>query len=201
MSIPKKLIIALSFVAVMLIGCVTTSYRYDNQTYASRDEAWAAVVRVNAEAEAAISAGAKNLVDRKLLVVIPTAGALSRTLEGIAAKSGRQYPPPGTPARAQADFAADQGNANMKSVASSLKKANIYREIETMEVDTTTPNIQASQSQDVIAYHLGVDNLIPTLYFMNAKTGKQVVAVDMGASSRAERRRSLVDDIKSKALQ
>ena len=201
MNISNRLVIALTLSTFLLAGCVTTSYRYDNQSYATRDEAWAAAARKNAEADASISAGTKNLVDRKLLVVIPTAAAFSRTFEGIVTKSGKQYARPGTPARTQDDFNADAINANFKSIASSLKKANIYREVETMDVDSTTPNIQPSQSQDVVVFFLGVETPMPTVYFMSAKNGKQIVAVDTGASSMAERRKSVIDDVKAKALQ
>lgn len=189
-------------VVLMLVGCVTTSYRFENQTYASRDEAWAAASRKNAEAEAAISTGAATpLVDRKLIFVIPTAQALIKSMEARGAKAGQQMPAPGTPIRAQIDFNADAGASNVKSIATSLKKANVYRDVDILEVDTTTPNIQPTSTQDVVSYYLSSDSVIPVYYFLSEKYGKQIIAVDMGASSWAERRKSLIDDVKAKALQ
>lgn len=197
-----KLAVVLPFVAAALTGCVAASYKVDGQAYSNRDEAWAATTRRSAEAEAAISAGAKPLVDRKLLVVVPTASAFSKNLETRVMKQGKQYATPGTPARAQDDFITDAIVANFKSVAASLKKANIYREIEVLDVDTSSPNIQPSPSQDVLAFYLGVEGaLVPVVYFNSARVGKQVVAVDTGQPSQAERRKSLIDDVKAKALQ
>lgn len=192
----------LSFSMAILAGCATPTYKVGNQTYNNRDEAWAASKRQNTEAESAISTGIKPLVDRKVLIVFPTAGAFLRTFEAIDEKSGTQYASPGSPARVAYEFYAEERVVNMKSVVASLNKAKIYREVDFMEVDTTTPNVQASQTQDVISYHWGVEGGgVSVLYFSNVKTGKQVIAVDFGKTTLAERRRSLIDDMKAKALQ
>lgn len=194
-------VITLLVTAIIMSACVTTSYRTLNgQTYKSRDEAWAASTRLNAEAEAAISSDVKPLVDRKILFVMPTASALTRTYEAQAVKQGMRYPQPGTPARAQMDFNVDALVANLKSQAASLKKANIYQDVVIQDVDSTEPNIQPSANQDVVSFYLGVEGA-PIHYFQSAKYGKQVVAIDMGKASFGERRRSFIDDIKSKALQ
>ena len=90
----------------------------------------------------------------------------------------------------------------MKSVAASIKKANIYREIEVLDVDNTTPNIQPSTTQDVLVlYYWAVDAAQSMEYFVSARFGKQVVAVDMGIALQSERRKSLINDVKAKALQ
>lgn len=198
-----RLAVLVPIAAVMLTACVaTTSYRVGNASYNNREEAMAATRREDSAAEAAISAGTKPLVDRKLLIVTPIASAYSKTWETIVMKGGKQYATPGTPARAQDDFNADATVANMKSVASSVKKANIYRETEVLDVDTTTPNIQPSVSQDVLVLNYwGTDATQPMTYYFSARLGKQIVAVDMGKATKAERRISLMDDLKAKALQ
>ena len=188
--------------AAMLTACVATTYKVGNAAYNNRDEAIAATRRENADAESAIAAGAQPLVDRKLLIVMPTASAFSKTWEAIITKQGKQYAPPGTPARAADDFSADRIVINMKSVAASIKKANIYREIEVLDVDNTTPNIQPSTTQDVLVlYYWAVDAAQSMEYFVSARFGKQVVAVDMGIALQSERRKSLINDVKAKALQ
>lgn len=192
-------VITLLVIAIIMSACATPSYKIGDQTYKSRDEAWAASTRLNAEAEAAVSFGVKPLVDRKVLFVMPTASALSRTAEARVVKKGKLYPQPGTPARAEIDFFIDTLVANLKSLAASLKKANIYQDVVVQDVDSTEPNIQPSATQDVVLFHLGEGTRIH--YFQSAKYGKQVVAVDMGKASLGERRRSFIDDIKSKALQ
>lgn len=189
--------------AVMLTACVaTTSYRVGNASYNNRDEAMAASRREDSVAEAAISVGTKPLVDRKLLIVTPIASAYSKTWETIVMKGGKQYATPGTSARAQDDFNADALVANLKSIASSIKKSNIYRETAVLDVDTTTANIQPSASQDILLlYYWGTDSAQPMTYFISARLGKQIVAVDMGKATITERRISLIDDLKAKALQ
>ena len=200
-SLPKfKLATLLPIVAMALTACATTSYNVDNQTYKNRDEAWAASMRRDAEAEAAISSSTTPLVDRKLLVVIPTPGALLNTVAAQKQNQGK-LSAPGTAARAADDFRADSIVANLKSVGLSLRKANIYREVEIMDVDSTTTNIQPSQSQDVFTFYLGTDGGMAVFYFLSAKSGKQVVAEDMGQARIGDRRKSLVDDVKAKALQ
>jgi hypothetical protein len=196
-----KMVVLLSLAAAILTACVTTSYRVEDKTYNSRDEALAASMRRDADGEAGVSAGAGPLVDRKLLVVIPTAGAIVKTYEARLAKQGTQSPSSGTPARAQIDFMADTQASNWKSVATSLRKANIYREVEVIDVDSTTSNYQPSASQDVFSFYISAEGGMATIYFANAKSGKQVVAIDAGKPTIGERRRSLIDDVKAKALQ
>ena len=195
------LIITLFVIATTMSACVTATYKADGQTYKSRDEAMAASMRSFAEADAAISAGAMPLVERKLLVVIPTASAVSRAFEAFVVKQGKTYAAPGTPARAQDDFTADTIVANWKSIAGSLKKANVYQDVLIQDVDSTESNIQPSANQDVLSIYMGAQLGNPTFYFQSAKYGKQVVAADWGKATAGERRRSIIDDIKSKALQ
>lgn len=197
-----KLVILLPIAAVLLTACVATTYKVSNATYNNREEAMAATLREYSEAESAVTAGTNALVDRKLLVVSPTAAAYSRTFEALVMKQGKQYATPGTPARAQDDFTADATVANVKSVAASIRKSNIYREVEVLDVDTTSPNIQPSPTQDVlILNYLGADSGVRMDYFFSARFGKQILAVDMGRATRAERRKSLIDEVKAKALQ
>lgn len=193
-------VITLLVTAIIMSACVTTSYRtLDGKAYKNRDEAWAASTRINEEAEAAVSSGVKPLVDRKILFVMPTASALLRTAEARVVKQGKTYAQPGTPVRSQEDFFVDMLVANLKSQAASLKKANIYQDVVVQDVDSTEPNIQPSATQDVVSFYLGEG--APIQYFQSAKYGKQVVSTDMGKASLGERRRSFIDDIKSKALQ
>jgi hypothetical protein len=196
-----RAILALPAFALVLTACVPAAYRVGDQTYKSREEAWTASARRDAEAEAAISAGIRPLVERKALLVIPTAAALSRTFEARVTKTGKTYAAPGTPARLQDDFMADTAVANWKSLGASLKKANIYQNVTVEDVETTEPNIQPSSTQDVISIYLGADGGSPVVYFQSAKYGKQVVAIDTGKASLGDRRRSFIDDIKTKALQ
>lgn len=193
-------VINLLVIAIIMSACATTSYRVDGKTYKSRDEAWAASTRLNEEADAAISSGPKPLVDRKILFVMPTASAILRTLEARVVKIGKVRARPGTPGAAEDDFFADAQVATLKSLAASLKKSNIYHDVAVQDVDSTEPNIQPSATQDIVSFYLGVEGA-PIFYFQSAKYGKQVVAIDMGKASAGERRRSFIDDIKSKALQ
>ena len=197
-----RLILLVAIGAAMLTACVATTYKVGNAAYNNRDEAIAATRRENADAESGITAGVQPLVDKKLLVVTPTASAYSKLWEAMVMKQGKQYASPGTPARATDDFNADVVVINMKSVVASLKKANIYRETEVLDVDNTTPNIQPSATQDVLILNSwAVDGALPMNYFLSARFGKQVVAIDMGIALRSERRKSLINDVKAKALQ
>lgn len=197
-----KLAVLIPLATVVLTACVATTYKYGNSTYNNRNEAMAASARQNAEAEAVISTGSTSLVDRKLLVVIPTASAFSKFYEALVMKQGKQYAQPGTSARAQDDFMADWQVENLKSIAASVKKAKIYREIEVLNVDSTTPNIQPSSGQDIlILYYMEVGGGQSVRYFSSSKFGKQLVAIDMSKANIGERRQSLIDDLKAKALQ
>lgn len=184
-----------------LAACVPAVYRHDGQTYKSREEAMAAAERRNTEADAAVSAGIKPLVARNILVAIPTAAALSRTFEARGAKDGKALPAPGTPARAQFDFDVDAQASNWRSITVSLKKANIYQNVIVHDADTTEANIQPTTTQDVMTIHFSAGGGSQVIYFQSAKYGKQVVAFDTGKTSLGERRKSLIDDIKAKALQ
>jgi|GEM_PF-6615421 len=196
-------VLAMSIALFTLSACIPAKYRVGDQSYQSREEAWAAVERRNAESEAGVSVGVRPLVDRTVLFVFPTATAFSRTLEARVTKTGKTYAPPGTAARAADDFQIDALRSNFKSGAASLKKANIYQDVIIQEVDTTEPNIQPSSKQDVISFYISAnaDGGGAVTYFQSAKYGKQVVAVDTGRANLAERRRSFIDDIKTKALQ
>lgn len=196
-----RAVFVLPVFALVLSACAPALYRVDDQTYKTREEAWAAATRRDAEAEAAISAGVKPLVDRKVLLVVPTAAALSRTFEARVTKTGKTYAAPGTSGRSQDDFIADAAAANWKSLGASLKKANIYQDVIIQDVDTTEPNIQPSSAHDVISIYLSADGGTPVVYFQSAKYGKQVVAIDTGKANVGERRRSFINEIKTKALQ
>lgn len=195
----SKYITGLIFVSV-LTACVTTQYKYLNQTYTSREEAIAAAQRNDAEIEAGIPQGSTPLVDRKLLFVIPTAMAFQRMSDARVAKQGKTRFAPGTPARANEDFMIDTFIINNKSIASSIKKANIYREVEIVDVDSTESSLLPTPQQDVLTLFWGVESASPSYYFNRIKTGKQVLAVDH-AGTQIERRKSIVDDVRSKALQ
>jgi len=198
----SKIILILITIAASACVAPPTYKTTDGQTYKSRDEAMAASMRGDAEADAAISAGAMPLVERKLLVVIPTASALSRAVEARVIKQGKTYVAPGTPARAQDDFTVDSIVANWKSLASSLKKANIYQDVVVQDVDSTEANIQPTSTQDVFSIYFSSEvggGMV--IYFQSAKFGKQVIAMDSGKATKGERRKSIIDDLKSKALQ
>lgn len=197
-----KLAVLIPFATVVLTACVATTYKVGNSTYNDRNQAVAASARENAEADAAISTGSTTLADRKLLVVIPTASAFSKLFEAHVMKQGKQYAQPGTSARAQDDFLADSQVANLKSIAESVKKAKIYREMEVLNVDSTTPNIQPSSGQDILVlFYFEAGGGQAARYFLSSKFGKQIVAVDMSKANIGERRQSLIDDLKAKALQ
>ena len=187
-----KRAILLIFAITALTACTTTSYRVGNETYRTRDDAMAVALRKFAEAESVISASPKPLVDRKLLIATATASAIARTMEASKAAFA---------SKESANFFAEVNSASIKSISSSLKKANIYRETEVVELDTTTPDLQPSPSQDVFMFYLGSDGGRPIISFSSAKGGRQVVAVDIGKASISDQRKSIVDDVRSKALQ
>lgn len=198
---PLKLVVLLPIIALTMTACVTTSYRVDTTTYTNRDEAWAAVLRRDAETEAGIAAGSESLVQRKLLFVVPTSAAFMRYFEASVALQKQTFPAAGTPAHAQWSFKSDESVQNLKSVAGSIKKSNIYRDVVIFDANSTAENIQPTDEQDV---------LIPTsvpgggggvMYFLSVKHGKQILEIDLAQKERLERRKSILNSLKAKALQ
>lgn len=191
----------LLIVAIAVSACVASSYSIDGRTFKSKEEASAYLKERLAEAEASISAGLTPLVDKKVLVVIPNHNALTKVFETRLVNLGKNYPAPGTPGREQVDFYADGIVDNCKSIIESIRKANIYQEVSEFDTDTMETNIQPSANQDVVTFYAGAQSAAATLYFQSAKFGKQVMAVDMANPSWAQRRISLINDLKAKALQ
>lgn len=173
-------------------------YTWEDQTYRSRDEAWAAAKSRNNEAEQAIASGGLPVVNRSVLFVVPTAAALAAALQARASKNGKSYPAPGTPERAQADFFVEMSVQTWKSVVASLQKAKIYSYVSIQNTDSIDKKVRPSASQDVISVALNPDTGA-TIYFQTAKSDKQAVGIADSRTSAIDWRKKFIEDIRVNA--
>jgi hypothetical protein len=189
--------------ASALVGCATTNqgFRVADQTYSSREQAAVAARQRNLRAEESIKAAGAPILSRKMLVVVPTPAAFSGWFEAKVVKQGKRYAQVGTSARSQDDLNAQLLTENLKSVAASIRRANLYQSVEVTEVDTTATNVQPTVDKDVLSFYATSDSTGLTPYFHSAKYGKQVVPSDVSTSDPVMRRQSFINEIKAKALQ
>ena len=193
---------AVGILATMLSACATerVSYNVDGKLYYSADDATLALRSSLSEAESAVLSTASPLVNRKLLIAVPTEKAYLTAIDAFGAANGKRLE---NSSQQTVDFAKNSARMTYegdKSLARSIAKSNIYQEVSIIDIDTPTPDLQPSSSQDIVYKYRAARSDGWVYYFLSAKYGKLILSGDPSKESRKERRLSLIDDLKSKAL-
>ena len=178
------------FVTIISQSCAGT-YFYENQSYQSKDAALNAQQLILDNLRSQIEPFEKPLVEKKLIVLIPTKENMYAEYVLRGSKQGR-------PLSGDLDYSAQSFYCELKNIYECIKKKNIYKTVELNE-GSFSSIIQPSTTFDTFcAYSSGDGDAI--WYMLNVKNGKQVFSFDHTLKGFA-RLESFLSSIKAFALQ
>jgi hypothetical protein len=188
---------AIVVACAMLSGCATT-YTFDGKRYSSKEEMLAGADQALANAANSIQPLSAPVASRSLLFAIPsekTAIALSAAT--FEANSGRMI---GLGEQIILSNITTANTKAMRALHEVIKRRNLYPSLRYVELDTTTADLQASASEDVLYWTETTRQGSGQWYYVTAKSGKQVFAFDRGGADMNARTKAFVDALQSFAL-
>lgn len=179
-----------------LIGCATT-YMYDGQRYASKEELLSAVDQRLVQVTATIQPLPRPVSSKQLVFAVPTeAAAMKQSVKNFEATNGRMI------GLGEQITMGNLNAANMKTLRvyfDAIKKRNIYQSVRLVDLDTTSAELQSSATEDVLFYS-EPRRESGQFYYVSSKSGRQAFAWDKGGATMEVRVRAFVEAVQAQAV-
>ncbi|MDD2608558.1 MAG: hypothetical protein PHX60_02545 [Giesbergeria sp.] len=190
----KKIAITICFLA--LGGCATT-YIYDNKSYDSKEKYLQAVDAKVATVLASIKPLPRPLTQRKLVVAIPSAIALTEAEKKNFVKvQGKE------PSAQQVEVQLNVNHGVFKDTKvffDAIQKMNIFASTQFIEMDSTTGYFPASPDTDTLFISISPGNS-GQWFYVSHKYGKQIFLYDKSNATAEVRLQAFIDAVQVQAL-
>jgi hypothetical protein len=190
-----KLVVTLG-ACVLLLGCATT-YTYDGQRYASKEELLAAVDQRLLQVTETIKSLPHPVSSKQLVFAVPTeAAAMKQSVKNFEATNGRMI------GLGEQIILGNITAANVKTLKvyfDAIKKRNIYQDVRFVDLDTTSAELQSSANEDVLFYS-EPRRESGQFYYVSSKSGKQAFAWDKAGATMEARVRAFVEAVQAQAV-
>jgi hypothetical protein len=191
------LVAALALVSI-IPGCVTTNkYTFNNVAYSNKLEALQAENSYHANLSSLVRPLPSPLVEKTLLVSIPTKESVINDITLREAKKGRDTA--SMAAKDRIDYVAQTAYDAYKYEYVTIKNSNIYKHTELTEGSYSSVP-QPNSSTDVLCIYSSGEGT-PVTYLVNTKNGKQILSFDVSLPDGSPRVESMLNSIKVFALQ
>jgi hypothetical protein len=191
MKAPYKLAAA-ALVVVALSGCAAPWFAYDGQKYSTAGEALSHQNRALDAHLNDIEPLKAPLTEKRLII-----GLLNRSASENAV---REFNKNTKVSNESINYLVDTDMRNRRFLADSIKKKNIYRSVESVDVGFNQA-LQPTADTDVAYVFMDPARRVNQWYLANQKTGKQVLVFDNALPTPKERVNSQLDTVKAFALQ
>ena len=190
----RKFAVLLAIVA--LSGCATV-YKYDGQTYSTKEELNAAVDAQVSRVLATITPLPAPLTRRKLTFAMPSLALLNEMgWKEFSAQQGKE------PSQQQKIVGSNLNQTiytNIKIFSDAINKKNIYTSTQFMEMDSGSVSFPASTDTDTLVMSYPAPGAIQW-YYTSLKNGKQIFAADRSSPTAEGKVQAFVDAVQVQAI-
>lgn len=191
-----KSLFAVVAAGIVLSGCAT-GYVYDGARYPDKDTFNAAVEAKLAQSVAVVAPLPVKISSKSLVFAIPSERFLiQQSIENFQRVNGRTI---GLGEEIILRPVWSSNYKGLKAFHEAIIRRNIYQNVRYVELDTLTPDLQATATEDAFFYteaQIGAAQW----YYTSAKAGKQAFAFDRGGADMNARTRAFVDAIQIYAI-
>lgn len=191
-----KSLFAIVTVCCVLSGCAT-GYTYDGGRYPDKESFNAAVDTKLGQATASVSPLPVPITKKTLVFAIPSEQLIVRqSIANFSKVAGRGI------GMGEEMMARPVWIANYKGLRAfhdAIVRRNIYQNVKYIELDTLTPDLQATATEDAL-YLWEAQMGAAQWYFTSAKAGKQAFAFDRGGVDMNARTKAFIDAVQVYAI-
>jgi hypothetical protein len=191
-----KSFLAIVATAIALAGCAS-GYTYEGGRYPDKESFNAAVDTKLAQSIAVISPLPARISGKSLVFAIPSERfVIQQSIENFQRVNGRTI---GLGEEIIFRPVWASSYKGLKAFHEAIIRRNIYQSVRYVELDTRTPDLQATPTEDAFFYteaQMGAGQW----YYTSAKAGKQAFAYDRGGVDMNARTKAFIDAIQIYAI-
>ncbi len=183
-------------IAIVLSGCAS-GYTYDGGRYPDKESFSAAVDMKLSQATVSVAPLPAPLSKKTLVFAIPSEQVIVRqSIINFSNMNGRGI---GLGEEVIARPLWTASYKGLKAFHDAIVRRNIYQQVKYVELDTLTPDLQATATEDAFFYseaQMGAGQW----YYTSAKAGKQAFAYDRGGVDMNARTKAFIDAVQIYAI-
>ncbi len=191
-----KSLLSIVVTCIVLTGCAAT-YIYDGNRYTDKETFNTAVDAKLSQATSSVSPLPASISKKTLVFAIPSEQTIAQ--QSIANFSKLNGRPIGLGEEIIARSVWTASYKGLKAFHDAIVRRNIYQNVKYIELDTMTPDLQATTSEDILFLseaQIGAGQW----YYASAKAGKQAFSYDRGGVDMGARTRAFIDAIQVYAI-
>lgn len=191
-----KSLLPLIAVCVALTGCAAR-YTYDGQAYQDRDTFNTAVDAKLSQATASVIPLPEKISNKTLVFAVPSEEVIVKQSKANFSRTNGRTIGVGEEIILRPVWTSNY--KGMKGFYDAVSRKNIYQSVRYVEVDTLTPNLQPTATEDVFFYTEAQPGA-GQFYYVSVKAGKQAFSYDRGGSDMSARTRAFADALQTYAI-
>lgn len=191
-----KSLLPLIAICVALTGCAAR-YTYDGQAYPDRDSFNSAVDTKVSQATASVIPLPEKISKKTLVFAVPSEETIVKQSKANFSKANGRTIGVGEEIILRPVWASHYRGA--KGIYDAVVRKNIYQSVRYVEVDTLTPNLQPTATEDVLFFTEAQPGA-GQYYYVSIKAGKQAFSYDRGGADMSARTRAFTDALQTYAI-